>query len=128
MKRRSWVEFDNAGMPIRIFHDKKSARETQTLQPELTIAEVPHAGAIESIRRQVFERDEWQCVDCGEELTWESAQLDEVLARGSCTKDAKGDYHSGEQSVANGQTLCNRCHRKKTDRDPQLGTPRERIT
>lgn len=62
--------------------------------------DVPRSEAVSEIRRQVFERDDYTCVHCGELVTWKTGHMDEFVSRG------KG----GEVSVDNCQTLCANCH------------------
>ena len=82
--------------PLRIF---KYPAGALFLPPE-QIAEWPRRDAIESIRRQVFERDGHLCVKCGATLTWGTMHLHERTPRG------KG----GEIAVSNGWSLCYSCH------------------
>lgn len=74
------------------------------IDPGLRLGEVrlnvPRHEAVEEIRRQVFDNDDYQCRHCGELVTWKTGHLDEIIPRG------KG----GEVSVRNGQTLCAKCH------------------
>jgi 5-methylcytosine-specific restriction endonuclease McrA len=56
--------------------------------------------AIYSLRKRVFERDEWRCVKCGGVVTWDSGHLHEKLHRG----------RGGDRTVENCETLCVECH------------------
>lgn len=97
--RSCWAEYDSDGRVIRIFRTHKAA----VLNPAWEtghVLETPRADAVESIRRQVFERAGYKCETCGDRVTWDSGHLHEKHHRG------KG----GEVSVENGQCLCYNCH------------------
>lgn len=125
---KEWVELGPTGLAIRIFRHKKSAVRYSVNNPAATVREMLRKLAVEQIRRQVFTRDEYACVKCGKLLVWErglsfSAELDEVQARGTCLQGEDNEYSSGEISVANGQTLCGKCHTGgggKHDRAPSF--------
>lgn len=133
-----WVEIDRVTrLALRIFRNKKMAviyvvDPSRGLAPEPIIVEMDRAIATGQIRRQVFERDGYCCVKCGLPVVWErhrsnSGEMDEVQARGDCRKGGDGQYHSGEVSVANGQTLCKACHTGpggKQDRSPSFSSSR----
>lgn len=129
-----WTELDpKTRLAICIFRNKKMAvvyalSPNRGLAPEPIIVEMERREATGQIRRQVFERDDYTCVKCGLAVVWErdlpnSGEMDEVVARGECHKGEDGHYHSGEVSVANGQTLCKKCHTGpggKQDRSPSF--------
>ncbi len=88
------------GKPVEIFRNQKQALENQP-PPDFVIAEFPRAKAVETIRRAVFERDNYTCTNCGDaSLSWSSGHMHEKVWR------SKG----GNISVANGITLCATCH------------------
>ena len=69
------------------------------------------------VRRVVFERDGWRCVECGQ------------AGRLECDHVTPLERESGQDPYdPNGlQTLCRRCHIAKTARENQRElTPRER--
>lgn len=105
-----WVQLNKQnGVAIRIFRSKKAAAFSIVLNEACIVTEREHALAVGQIRRQVFTRDEFTCVKCGQELTWATAEMDERQARGRCEK-VEGGYQSGEVSVENCQTYCRSCH------------------
>lgn len=122
MKTFEWVELGPTGLAIRIFRSKKAAAlysimPSRGLGPEPIIRQMERSVAVGQIRRQVFERDQFECVHCGQLVVWErgswnSGEMDE--------RDSKG--HGGEVSVENGQLLCHTCHQGphgKHQRQPQ---------
>lgn len=111
----------NLWLPVRIFRSKRAASLAQQQNPTIQILYVHRAEAVSIIRRQVFERDGFACVKCGQEITWDTGQLDERQARGKCVQGEDGSYHSGEVSVANGQTLCAPCHTSGPNAKHQRG-------
>lgn len=133
MQTKVICEIGSDGRAIRIFRNRKMAciyavDPSRGLAPEPIIKIRFKAEAVGHIRRQVFERDDYQCVHCGSFVVWEqnrvnSGEMDEKQARGDCQKRADGRYSSGEVSVANCQTLCRRCHTGpggKQDRSPSF--------
>lgn len=124
---KDYVQLGPTGLAIRIFRNKKAAVLFQ-LRPshgldQPVIRQMERAVAVEQIRRQVFERDDYTCVRCGKTLTWETAEMHEKQARGNCQQVGKYEYQSGEQSVENCETLCHECHTGKggvQDRSPSF--------
>lgn len=124
---KEWVELGPTGLAVCIFRNKKAAAHFSVANPDAPIRLMLYKLAVEQIRRQVFKRDGFMCVKCGAELVWEagrpnSAEMDEVQARGDCQQGDDGEYHSGEVSVENCQTLCEPCHtgpKGKHQRQPQ---------
>ncbi|MCY4019266.1 MAG: HNH endonuclease signature motif containing protein [Chloroflexi bacterium] len=53
------------------------------------------------LRRQVFDRDDWKCVQCGRRANLE---CDHKLAQ----------HFGGTHEMENLQTLCRRCHKRKS--------------
>ncbi|MFZ2050452.1 MAG: hypothetical protein WAU69_05910 [Solirubrobacteraceae bacterium] len=99
----AWVLLDLAhGLPVEIFRNQKQALEgSATAGPTFAAAEFPRAAAVKTIRRVIFERDNYTCTNCGDSsLNWDSGHMHEKLHRGQ----------GGNISVANGITLCYRCH------------------
>lgn len=99
-----WVAVAD-GKPVEIFDNQK-----QAVASGVTIVEMEYAAAVESIRLAIFVRDNYECTHCGDGVTWEG--------------DFKGDMHEqmwrgrgGHISVANGRTLCPKCHHN----DPVAG-------
>lgn len=103
-----WIEFKSL-RAFRIFKSKKAAMIASIARALPFLGN--RAETLESIRRQVFERDNWTCVHCGRKMSWYVGELDEKISRG------KG----GEISVENGQTLCHTCHVEKHGRVPKFG-------
>ncbi len=103
-----WVEAKDRRV-VRIFKNTKAAMVASV------DGVLPFFGnreeAIEQIRWQVFERDNWTCVHCGRKMSWYVGELDEKISRGQ----------GGEISVENGQTLCHVCHVEKHGRVPKFG-------
>lgn len=91
-----WVETNpKSGLPIRII----KAREAYNAR-DFTIAFVDKSWAIGEIRRQVFERDGYECRRCSKRLTLQSGHMDEKISRGE----------GGEISLENCWLLCADCH------------------
>ena len=91
-----WVERDpESGLPIRII----KSREANSAR-EIEIAFVDRTWAVGEIRRQVFERDNYECRRCARRLTLQTGHMDEIVSRGE----------GGEVSVKNGWLLCSGCH------------------
>jgi len=93
-----WLSPD--GRIAGIFANRWESANSPLWEVGAVRGDVPRSQAVEEIRRQVFEKDDYQCRHCGEFVTWKTGQMDEIVARG------KG----GEISVDNCQTLCARCH------------------
>lgn len=56
-------------------------------------------------RREIFERDRWTCQSCGHvDRSGRSLEADHIVSVA----------FGGSGSVANGQTLCRSCHRRKS--------------
>lgn len=125
---KEWCELNALGLAIRVFKNKKAAARYSLRNPSSHIRFMSKRTAVEQIRRQVFRRDDFTCVNCAMALVWESgsvnsAELDEVQPRGVCKEDEDGEFHSGEVSVQNGRTLCGNCHTGpggKNDRSPSF--------
>jgi hypothetical protein len=63
-------------------------------------------------RREIFERDGYRCVGCGERVTWETGEW----AHGGNTKVSRCDC------LENGKTKCFTCHQvREHGRFPRLG-------
>jgi 5-methylcytosine-specific restriction endonuclease McrA len=91
---------------LRIFRNAKAALSFDSS----VIREMPRSAAVETIRRQVFEKYDYRCKDCGKFLVWErgqwnSGEMHEEVPRG------KG----GEISVTNSVLLCRGCHTQNED-------------
>jgi hypothetical protein len=99
-----WTEIGDAGLPIRIFKNRMQAVEAGC---PLGGAYMLRAAVVESIRRQVFERDKFKCTHCGCPVTWRSGEMHERKWRG----------RGGEISLENSTTLCYPCHQS----DPVAG-------
>lgn len=138
MSSKVWVEVGPTGLAITIFRNKKMAaihavNPNRGLAPAPNMREMPRDLATGQIRLQIYERDDRRCVHCGLELVWErgfwnSMEMDERQARGSCLEVADGVYCSGQVSVANGQSLCKKCHTGaggKQDRAPSFSKSSE---
>lgn len=61
---------------------------------------------------QALERDEWQCIKCGERRRLEIDHIEPVRDRPDLA-----------YSLANLQTLCGRCHARKTRIEVGMGQP-----
>lgn len=109
-----WVELDLPALnPIAIFKNQK-----QAILAGVTYGPMVYGEAVEKIRRAVFERDQFACTHCGEDVTWGGVRrghMHERVWRG------KG----GQISVANSTTLCYNCHMNSPaghgSRKPQWG-------
>jgi len=82
-------------LPIRILDMK----EVLQLSPKI-VAQWPRAQAVAEIRRQVFERDAYECRRCGKRLNMQTGHMDERVSRGE----------GGDISIANCWLLCASCH------------------
>lgn len=109
MDKFVWVEFDTNGQPLRIFRTEEQAKLSIAWDIGL-IKAWSRKRAIESIRRQVFERDAWQCVHCGSLLDWNKAEMHEKWPRGEIRRLENGEYRGGEISLDNSETRCHECH------------------
>ena len=69
------------------------------------VRELPKKEAVETLRRQVFQRAEGLCQRCGHPVTWQTMHMDERKARGE----------GGEQSMENCWALCYDCHIGRED-------------
>jgi 5-methylcytosine-specific restriction endonuclease McrA len=120
-----WVEISQkTGRAITIFKNKKA-----TLRCEGTVQLQERELAVNAIRLAVFERDGYQCMKCGKELSFRGGELDERQARGTTVKLADDTYQSGQVSVENCQVLCRKCHTGaggKHDRAPSFTTSETR--
>ena len=65
-----------------------------------------------ALRMQALERDGWQCVQCGERRRLEIDHIEPVRTRPDLA-----------YSLANLQTLCGRCHARKTRIEVGMGQP-----
>lgn len=110
MRNRVFVEIDEAGNVTRIIKSKGGA----CFVPPERLRELPRKDAVEAIRKQVFERDEYLCRYCGKQLTWHTGHCDEIIPK------SKG----GEVALSNCQLLCAHCHigpkGKHSNRWPQF--------
>lgn len=110
-----WVQTDGDGTAVRIFRSKKSCAQFQRGNPEAWVREMSRRLAVGQIRLQVFTRDEFTCVHCGKPVTVLTGEMDERQARGETKLGEDGNFHSGEISVENSQTLCCGCHTQNQD-------------
>lgn len=91
-----WVERNpESGLPIRIIKPREAYNAR-----DIEIAFVDKTWAIGEIRRQVFERDNYECRRCGKRLNLQNGHMDHIISKGE----------GGETSVANGWLLCFDCH------------------
>lgn len=112
---RAYVEFSSAtGLPIRIFRTDKQAAASPAWDLGL-VKEWNRAKAVTSIRRQVFERDGWACIHCATTVTWSTGEMNERQHRGQILQLESGEYHGGEISLDNSETLCHGCHTVNPD-------------
>jgi 5-methylcytosine-specific restriction endonuclease McrA len=65
-----------------------------------------------ALRMQALDRDDWQCVQCGERRRLEIDHIEAVRTRPDLA-----------YSLSNLQTLCGRCHARKTRIEIGLGRP-----
>ena len=92
-----WVELDpESKFPIRII---KSRYDAYNLSHDVR-GFWPRSSAVREIRRQVFERDGYECRRCGAVLTLQTGHMDEIKSRGE----------GGEVSLDNCWLLCADCH------------------
>src|ERR1017187_4259079 len=96
--KRVLVEVDRNGV-IRIFKTVRAAASSPAWEQN-RVARMDRGIAVGQIRRRVFERDEEQCVRCGEPQLWDSFEMNEKIFKG------KG----GEVSLDNCEILCHNCH------------------
>jgi len=95
---RVMVEFDGSGFRIlRIFRSYGVA--ALAAAEGRNVFEYPRKDSVEKLRRQIYERSEGKCENCGQPITW-NFHMHERIPRG------KG----GEQSMNNCEALCARCH------------------
>lgn len=97
-RQRVFVELTILGNVVRIFKNWRAASASPKY-PE-HVLEVPRSYAVESIRRQVFERSKNQCERCGNIITWGAMHMHEKVFK------SKG----GEVSIENCIALCYDCH------------------
>lgn len=109
-RTRVYVETDSTGANIiRVFKSVGLAAMAQVEGRSVT--EWPRKDAVESVRRQVFERAKKSCEDCGKPVTWSQLHLHEKHSRG----------RGGEISLDNCMALCYLCHNGSAGaRHPQL--------
>src|SRR6266436_6124373 len=92
-----YVEINpDSGLPVRIL---KSLKQAMNLADDL-VRYVDRTWAVGEIRRQVFERDGYECQRCSARLTLQTGHMDEYISRGE----------GGEISVTNSWLLCYTCH------------------
>ena len=72
-----------------------------------------HAKRWAAVRRRVFERDKYRCIECGGAGRLECDHFD---------RDWRGDPYD----MANLQTLCRTCHIEKTARENTQDDPERR--
>ena len=65
-----------------------------------------------ALRMQALDRDEWQCVQCGERRRLEVDHIEPVRTRPDLAF-----------TLSNLQTLCGRCHSRKTRIEVGMGQP-----
>jgi 5-methylcytosine-specific restriction endonuclease McrA len=56
--------------------------------------------AMDALRWRVFQRDRWQCQECGRECSWEAGHLAHIKSRGA----------GGSDTEENTRLLCMACH------------------
>lgn len=100
--RHCFVQVNDQGRAIRIFKNRKRARE---VNPDY-VRVMPYADAARAIRQEIYGRQGFRCRKCPNLVTWESMHLDEMQARGEFDEQGR----SGEISVDNCQGLCAECH------------------
>jgi len=91
-----WVEVSGSGLPIRII---KHWSEASQLPSDL-VRFVNRTWAVGEIRRQVFERDNYECRRCGKRGNAQTLEMDEFISRGE----------GGMIGLDNSWTLCHSCH------------------
>ena len=97
-----WVEIGMAGLPIRIFRNRK--------QVSGFFREYPRREAIAAIRHQIFVRSAGYCELCAVPVTEQTMHMHEQKHRG------KG----GEVSLVNSVGICAICHKHEhRDREPK---------
>jgi hypothetical protein len=103
MNNPVWVKISGVTkLPVRIFNVVRDAFEDSGYDLGLVI-EMERAVAVESIRRAVFTRDNWECTHCGESVTWDGQRKGEMHER-------QWRGRGGEISLENSTTLCKSCH------------------
>ena len=75
-------------------------------------ANVTRGPRWKALRMQALDRDDWQCVQCGERRRLEIDHIEAVRTRPDLA-----------YSLSNLQTLCGRCHARKTRIEIGLGRP-----
>ena len=75
-------------------------------------ARVTRGPRWKALRMQALDRDGWQCVECGERRRLEIDHIEPVRTRPDLA-----------YSLANLQTLCGRCHARKTRIEVGMGQP-----
>ena len=75
-------------------------------------AKVTRGPRWKALRMQVLDRDDWQCVQCGERRGLEIDHIEPVRDRPDLAF-----------TLSNLQTLCGRCHARKTRIEIGLGRP-----
>jgi 5-methylcytosine-specific restriction enzyme A len=75
-------------------------------------AKITRGPRWKALRVQALERDDWQCVQCGERRRLEIDHIEAVRHRPDLA-----------YSLSNLQTLCGRCHARKTRIEIGLGRP-----
>ena len=75
-------------------------------------ARVTRGPRWKALRMQALDRDDWQCVQCGERRRLEIDHIEAVRDRPDLA-----------YSLSNLQTLCGRCHARKTRIEIGLGRP-----
>ncbi len=75
-------------------------------------ARVTRGPRWKALRMQALDRDGWQCVQCGERRRLEVDHIEPVRDRPDLA-----------YSLANLQTLCGRCHARKTRIEVGMGQP-----
>lgn len=104
----AFVEFDLIG-PLRIFRTKHAAVSSPAWDLG-TVKEWNLARATKVIRRRVLARDGWNCVHCGNPITWSTAHMHERQARGKILEIAENEWQGGEVSLDNSCCFCYDCH------------------
>lgn len=75
-------------------------------------ARVTRGPRWKALRMQALDRDDWQCVQCGERRRLEIDHIEAVRHRPDLS-----------YTLSNLQTLCGRCHARKTRIEIGLGRP-----
>ena len=107
MSKMVWVEVNDAGLPVRIFRNRKAAYAFG----KEWVGAMLRVEAVGSIRHQIFLRSKGECEICATPLNESSGHLHEQKHRGQ----------GGEISLENSIFICPTCHRHAhADRNPHF--------